>query len=24
VPFDVPRVMEEQRRRGTEVVGPPM
>ena len=24
VPFDVPRVMAEQRRRGTEVVGPPM
>ncbi len=24
VPFDVPRVMDEQRRRGTEVVGPPM
>jgi quercetin dioxygenase-like cupin family protein len=24
VPFDVPRVMEAQRRRGTEVVGPPL
>src|SRR5262249_7744099 len=24
VPFDVPRVMAEQRRRGTEVAGPPM
>ena len=24
VPFDVPRVMTDQRRRGTEVVGPPM